>query len=131
MIVYVDTSAVGKLLLEEPESPALARYLDDVSADDDAVLVSSALLETELRRLADRTAVSQLAVTEVLRRITLLDIERGSFREAGLILPGSSLRSLDALHLAVAVSVATDEFITYDHRQAESAQSLGLTLVQP
>jgi len=131
VIVYVDTSAVGKLLLEEPESPALARYLDEISADDDAALVSAALLETELRRLADRTAVSQLAVTEVLRRITLLDVERGSFREAGLLLPGSSLRSLDALHLAVAVSVAADEFITYDHRQAEAAQSVGLKLVRP
>ncbi|WP_130178702.1 type II toxin-antitoxin system VapC family toxin [Cryobacterium sp. SO1] len=131
MIVYIDTSAVRKLILEEPESTALAQYLDELSARDGVTLVSAALLETELRRLADRTAVSQLAVTDVLRRITLVDIERGSFREAGLILPGSSLRSVDALHIAVAVRVATDEFITYDRRQAEAAQSAGLTLVQP
>jgi predicted nucleic acid-binding protein len=38
---------------------------------------------------------------------------------------------LDALHIAVAVRVATDEFITYDLRQAEAAQSVGLTLVRP
>jgi predicted nucleic acid-binding protein len=93
--------------------------------------VSSSLLETELRRLADRAGIPQLAVTEVLRCFTLVDVERGSFREAGLILPGSALRSLDALHIAVAVRVAADEFITYDLRQAEAAQAVGLTVVRP
>lgn len=131
MIVYVDTSAVGKLLLDEPESTALARYLDEMSAHDEIVIVSASLLETELRRLADRAGVPQLAVTEVLRRFTLVDIERGSFREAGLLLPGTLLRSLDALHIAVAVRVATDEFVTYDLRQAEAARSLGLKVVRP
>ncbi|MGO4690576.1 type II toxin-antitoxin system VapC family toxin [Glaciibacter sp. 2TAF33] len=131
MIVYVDTSAVGKLIVEEPESTALADYLDEISANDGVIIVSSSLLETELRRLADRVGISQLAVTDVLKRFALVDIERGSFREAGLILPGSALRSLDALHIAVAVRIAADEFITYDLRQAEAAQSVGLTVVRP
>jgi predicted nucleic acid-binding protein len=131
MIIYVDASAAGKLILDETESAALARYLDEMSASSETVIASSSLLETDLRRLADRVGASQLVVTEVLKRFTLVDIERGSFREAGLILPGSALRSLDALHIAVAVSIATDAFVTYDLRQAGAAESVGLTVVSP
>ncbi|WP_022885511.1 type II toxin-antitoxin system VapC family toxin [Glaciibacter superstes] len=131
MIIYLDTSAVGKLIVEEAESTALAGYLDERAADDETIIASSSLLETELRRLADRVRISQVVVTEVLRRFTLVDMERGVFREAGLILPGSSLRSLDALHIAVAVRTAADEFVTYDLRQAEAARSVGLTVVNP
>ncbi len=131
MIVYIDTSAAGKLILEEDESPALARYLDELAANDEVIIVSSSLLETELRRLADRAGISQVIVTEVLRRVTLVDMERGLFREAGLILPGTALRSPDALHIAVAVRTSADELITYDIHQAEAAQSVGLTVVSP
>ena len=131
MILYLDTSAVGKLLIKEKESTALGHYLDRHAADGDSVIASSSLLETELRRLAGRTGVTQSAVTAVLRRLTIIDIERGTFREAGLLLPGGSLRSLDALHLAVAERIAADEFVTYDVRQADAARTVGLTIVDP
>lgn len=50
-VVYVDTSALGALLIDQPESPALLDWLDRTSAR----LVSSDLLETELRRVASRS----------------------------------------------------------------------------
>lgn len=130
MIVYLDTSAVGKLLIAEAETAALARHLDDRVAQA-AVIASSSLLETELRRLADRAGIGQGAATAVLRRFTLVDLERGHFREAGLLLPGSSLRSLDALHISAALGVAADEFVTYDSRQNSAAKAVGLAVVSP
>ena len=94
------------------------------------LIVSAALLETELRRMATRTRVAQRSVTDVLERIALIDMDRGIFREAGL-LPGVGLRSLDALNIAVAERAAADEFITYDPKQAAAAESMGLRVVRP
>jgi uncharacterized protein len=50
MRLYVDTSAAAKLLVDEPESDALAAFLEHALADGDTV-GPSLLLETELRRL--------------------------------------------------------------------------------
>lgn len=129
MSIYLETSAAAKLLVEEAESAALSRYLDDL-ADDDIAVVSSMVLETELRRLAVRLELSQSDVSEVLERVDLYELDRAVFVEAGL-LPGKHLRSLDALHVAVAVRVAAEEMATYDARQAEAARSVGLRVVAP
>lgn len=129
MIVYLDTSAVAKLLAVEAETEALAAHLDQLSATD-VVLVSAVLLETELRRMAARIGVTQVSVTEILLRIALIEMDRGMFRDAGLI-PGEHLRSLDALHVVVAQRAGAEEFITYDDRQALAARELGLRVAAP
>lgn len=131
MIVYLDTSAAGKLLIEEAESSTLARHLDDVNADDSNMIASSFLLETELRRLVGRAGIEQRRATDLLARFALIDVDRGAFREAGLVLPHRNIRSLDALHIVAASRIAADQFITYDLRQRDAAVELGLTVVQP
>lgn len=128
MIVYVESSAAAKLLFREEGSAALKSTLDGLSGDGMPV-ISSTLLETELRRAATRTAVDQQNVSEVLERILLLDVERADFRAAGL-LPGP-VRSLDALHVAVALRIGADVMITYDEQQAEAARSAGLSTLAP
>ncbi|MBB5790986.1 type II toxin-antitoxin system VapC family toxin [Jiangella mangrovi] len=129
MNVYVETSAAAKLLIEEPESGALADYLD-ARQDAGLPLVSSMLLETELRRLATRVGLDQGRVTEVLERFDLYEPDRATFVEAGL-LPGQQLRSLDALHVAVAIRVEAVELVAYDLRQADAARAVGLRVVAP
>lgn len=126
---YIETSAAAKLLVDEAESDALGRYLDELAADD-VPLVSSILLETELRRLAVREELVQADVSALLSRIDLIEPDRAIFAEAGL-LPGRHLRSLDALHIAVAVRVSADAMIAYDHRQSESARAVGLRVLSP
>lgn len=126
---YVDTSAAAKLLVEEAESAALAAFLDQVLADGDAV-GSSLLLETELRRLGIRLAIPQERVTLVLERLELLMLDGEVFRSAGL-LPGSALRSLDALHVAAALRWGADGVVTYDERQAVASRAVGLTVAAP
>ena len=130
MITYLDTSAVAKLLADEAETSALRAHLDDRVAGGDADLVSAFLLETELRRMATRTGIPQTAVTDVLSRLALMDMDRSVFREAGL-LSGASLRSLDAIHIAAALQAGANEFITYDARQQTAAEAVGLLVRTP
>lgn len=129
MFVYVDTSAAAKLLVEEAESAALADRLDILS-DEGHALLSSLLLETELRRLAVREGLDQSAVTNLISRLDLYELPRSVFHEAGL-LPGPHLRTLDALHLATALRVQASVVMTYDDRQAAAARSLGLLVEAP
>lgn len=128
MSVYLDTSAAAKLLVDEVESEALAVYLDNLG--DEQGLVSNALLETELRRLAVRLGLDQSAVSDLLGRVDLVEPPRSLFHEAGL-LPGKHLRSLDALHLATALRVEADTLVAYDTRLLDAARSLGLGVRSP
>jgi predicted nucleic acid-binding protein len=128
LTIYLDTSAAAKLLVEEAESAALARYLDDLDPGND--LVSSALLETELRRVAVRLQMSQSAVSAVLARVALVDLQRSLVREAG-VLPGNNLRSQDALHLATALRMDDAVVVAYDIRLLAAARSLGLEVASP
>lgn len=126
---YVDASAAAKLLIDEPESDALVNFLERAVSDGDDV-GSSRLLETELRRLGIRLDVPQEHITLVLERLDLLLPDSDVFRTAGL-LPGSALRSLDALHVAAALRWEADGIVTYDDRQAAAARGVGLQTTAP
>lgn len=124
---YLDASAALKLIVDEPESAALARAIDDEQPD----LVACQLLETELRRAAHRSpALTQQMVSGVLDGISLYGVPASLFAEAGL-LPGARLRSLDALHLAAAVRLGVDRVVAYDTRLVEAARDLGLRVFTP
>lgn len=129
MIIYLDASAAAKLVWEETESAELIGYLGGFDKIPDAIR-SGQLLETELRRAAARNQTSQRRVTVALDGIDLADMGREVFGAAGL-LPGSHLRSLDALHIALALRMDADAFVTYDRRQADAADSCGLRVVSP
>ncbi len=121
MIVYIETSAAAKLLVEEEASARLAEHLDALPE----APVSCLVLETELRRLAVRVELPQTAVTALLERFDLLETDRSLYREAGL-LPGRNLRSLDALHVAAALRLNADVMLSYDRRQIAAAEAVGL-----
>ena len=125
-IVYADTSALGALLIEQPESNALVEWLDR-TAD---VLVSSDLLETELRRIAVREGIDQGAVTRILDGVGLAALDRAVYRGAAL-LPMPYLRTLDALHLEAAMRLDVAAVLTYDHRLGEAARAVGLQVIAP
>ena len=129
MSVYLDASAAAKLVVAEPESEGLASWLRDARASGSDAM-SSVLLETELRCLAWRVGIDQTAVTTVLDRLELVDVDPSLFREAGL-LAGRHLRSLDALHVAVAIRVDADVFVSYDDRRADAAAAVGLRVLAP
>lgn len=128
MSVYLDASAAAKLLLEEPESPAMVGYLQTLEADN--AVISSLLLETELRRIAVRMDLAQTDVTRLLARVRLIEMQRAYFWEAGL-LPGPNLGSLDALHLATAVQAEATVVVAYDQRLLEAAERVGIPVLSP
>lgn len=123
---YFDTSAVAKLLLDERESEAVRRWADDPAIEP----VSSLLLETELRRVAWQQGLPQEHATAVLGHFELYEVFDWEWRAAGLV-PGRSLRSLDALHIESAIRVEADALVSYDDRMIEAASLMGLAVVQP
>ena len=125
-VVYVDTSALGALLVEQLESDALEGWLDQTSD----MLVSSDLLEVELRRLAVRAGIDQADVTRLLAGVSLAALDRAVYRSAGL-LPMPYLRTLDALHLEAAMRLDAAAVLTYDRRLSKAARSVGLRVVAP
>jgi predicted nucleic acid-binding protein len=127
--VYLDASALVKLVMSEPETPALVAYLGDAS-----FVLSSRLSHVEVRRAVARVAepgdVEHAA--SMLEGLQLIELDAAVADVAGSAAP-VSLRSLEAIHLASAMSV-TDEieaFVTYDLRLADAARAAGLTVVAP
>lgn len=125
-VVYVDTSALGALLVAQPETMELVNWLDR----EDARLVSSDLLEVELRRMAIREGRDQSRVSMILDGVSLAALDRATYRSAGF-LPMQYLRALDALHLEAAIRLDVDAVLTYDHRLGEAARAVGLDVIAP
>lgn len=125
--VYLDTSAAMKLVIDEAESDAL---VDDLARAGDRRLVSSWLLHTEMHCAAGRHPrdVDLDAVRAVLDTVNLVDLTRGDLLAAGTHAP---LRSNDAIHLAVALRIGSDEIVTYDVELAARAQVAGLAVRSP
>lgn len=129
MIVALDTSALGKLMLEEAESDALRHHLIDRSHAGDTFCLSS-LAVTELRRLAIRLDISVDRLHGVLEPFTVVRLTEAVLQVAGR-LPHRHLRTLDAIHVASALTVEAGALVTYDARQAEAARLENLEVDSP
>jgi predicted nucleic acid-binding protein len=126
---YVDTSALVKLVVAEPETTALRSWLEEVDRD----VVSCDLVRTELMRAVRRVVPDRaLQARAVLDSVTLVEVRAAVFEEAGRLDP-SALRSIDAIHLASALDLGDDleGLVTYDDRLAEAAEANGVAVVTP
>jgi predicted nucleic acid-binding protein len=132
MTTYVDPSALVKLYVDEADS-ALAVELMSV----DPVLVTSMLAIVEVRRTLARnfTGINRIRARELfeadLDRMALIQPTEAMWSYAADIAEELGVRSLDALHLAVAkrLEIPTLRFVTSDIRQAQAARMLGLNVV--
>jgi predicted nucleic acid-binding protein len=125
---YLDSSAIVKLAVREPQSDALRRYLRHRRP-----LLSSALARTEvLRALLPGGESAVAAGRRVLERIDLVRVNGRMLNLAGSLLP-VELRSLDAIHLATASRLGAElsEIVTYDERMVAAARSMGLKTATP
>ena len=95
-VVHLETSAAAKLVAEGPETGAMTAFVESLDPSD--LLLSSALTDPELRRMATRREIDQIHVTDVVSRVVLVQVTRSTLRSAGL-LPVRDLRTLDAIHL--------------------------------
>jgi len=128
-VIYVDTSALLKLVWDEDESPSLRRYLDD----SDRGLVSSVLIAVETRRSVQRDAPHRLPRADLLlTRVIQISVTAPIVESAGR-LPDRSLRSLDAIHLATALLLKPDleALLSYDKRLSAVAAAHAIPVVAP
>jgi uncharacterized protein len=127
-VVYLDSSAIVKLAIQEPESKALRAYLRRRRP-----LVSSTLARAEVARAL--TPLGDGAVRrgqDVLTRIDLIRVTDRILIVAGSIQP-AELRTLDAIHLATVQQIENDlsRIVTYDERMAAGARVSGWSVIAP
>ena len=127
-VTYLDSSAIVKLVTEEPESVALRQFLRRRHK-----LTSSALAQTEVARaLMEDGPEAMRRGWDVLQTVNLIRVNDRVLALAGELLP-VELRSLDAIHLATAQLLGEDlgRVVTYDERMAAAARALRMPVVSP
>jgi predicted nucleic acid-binding protein len=125
---YVDSSALVKLIVREPETDALRRYLASAGS-----LTSSVLASVEVARAVARVAPEARAATStVFEALSVLAFDARIAAWAAALSP-ASLRTLDAIHLATALELGDEltAFVSYDARLSAAALDLGLPVVAP
>lgn len=130
-MIYLDTSALVKLIVKEPETGALRRF---ITKADPKMFVTSALTRAELFRVAIRqTDASVLRkAREVLDAVSEMTITHSLLETAGTVGP-PHLRTLDAIHLVTALEFGKelDAFVAYDTRLLAAAEQAGLATRAP
>jgi predicted nucleic acid-binding protein len=127
-LVYLDASAIVKLIVDERESRALAAYLATESRR-----VTSRLATVEVIRAAGRHGGVDLErAYAVLGALDQIELTEAVALRASMMAP-AYLRTLDAIHLASALGLRSEltAFIAYDERLAAAARSQGLPVVAP
>lgn len=129
MAYYIDTSALVKLVVSEPETPSLRAWLAEKPREP----VACDLARSELVRAVRRTAPERLLrAREVLDGLTLTELTTKIFEDAGRLDP-RIMRTLDAVHLAAALDLGDDlaGLVTYDERMADGARANGIEVEAP
>jgi len=128
-LAYLDASAFVKLIRSEPESDVLSELV----GRDWQLMGSSEILAIEVSRAARRAGGDAPArAARLLRAVALVPLTSELCTQACLVGP-SELRSLDAIHLATALSVRErlGAIFTYDKRLAQASADAGLRVLAP
>lgn len=132
-LLYLDASAIIKLVLVEHESAAVR------TAVARARLAASELVVTEVPRAlarlrADAAEAARVRREEqrVLAGLDLVPLTRRLLSSAGRLAP-PRLRTLDAVHVASALTLGSelDALVSYDRRQLDAAGRAGLAVTSP
>lgn len=139
-VPYIDTSALAKWYLNEPQSEEFEEFISNQAA-----AAISRLGVVEFRcLLARRRRAGEISrkTEDSVQRAFDDDVRQGvlevypledlhAVAAAGLIarLPGQPLRTLDALHLAIALEHGAKVLATADRVMAAAGKSLGLKVV--
>lgn len=129
-MIYLDSSALVKLAITEPESPALTEWLGHSA---NAVRVSSPIVRVEVPRAVWRADPGSLPQAyAVVRRVRDIRMTASVLTRAAGARP-VTLRALDALHLASALAIRHDllAFVSYDKRLLTAAEEAGLPIASP
>jgi predicted nucleic acid-binding protein len=129
-VIYLDSSALLKLLFEESDSASLARWISEHA---ETPMITSEIAKIEVVRASRRLDASVVpAARALVAQLDLIPLNGGLIDEASEV-GDRALRTLDAIHLASALSVHAEltAFVAYDHRLAAAAQAVGIESIQP
>lgn len=129
-MIYLDSSALVKLALSEPESEALASWLAERA---DQALVSSALHRAEVLRAIWRAEPGALPRGQrIIRRVGRVALSHDVLDNAATLPPGT-LGTAGAIHLASALAIRRDlvSFVAYDKPLLDAAREAGLPVASP
>jgi predicted nucleic acid-binding protein len=130
--LYVDSSALLKRYIDEPDSAAAAESLE---SDPDLVTGRHTVVEVRrnLARLLRPAELSRVKRTfsADLESFGIVELDAATCELAATIAETTGVRSLDALHLGAAQRVGGTGigFLTFDLRQAQAARALGFSVV--
>jgi predicted nucleic acid-binding protein len=129
-LIYLDSSAILKLVVLEQETSALLTFLAAHAERASSGLVRVEVLRA-LRRAGSSASLRRRAF-DVLARIALLHIDDDILESAAQLEP-ADLRSLDAIHIATALSIKEEltGVVTYDERFSSAARRAGLSVFTP
>ncbi len=129
-MIYLDSSALMKLVRREAETDALGAWL---AQRPDEPVVTSELARTEVVRAARRVGGRALAEARaVTGDLDLVPLDRAVL-DVACEVGGEELRTLDALHLASALMLADEltDFVAYDRRLVDAARAAGMPVSTP
>ena len=124
---FLDSSAIVKLAVVEPESDALKKYLAGQT------FAASELARTEVIRAVHRRDPQRVPhAIDIVGQAHLVAVTTVDLDLASRLNP-SSLRSLDAIHLAAALRLGDEleAFVAYDDKLLAAATALGMIVVSP
>jgi predicted nucleic acid-binding protein len=127
-VAYLDSSAIVKTIVREPESPGLRRFLRRFPRHASSGLARAEILRAIRRAQPDAIPRAQ----DALRRLVLLELTDEMLTVAGMLEP-PTLRTLEAIHLASALRLGAqlEVLITYEQRMVSAAAALGLPVEAP
>ncbi|MBA2504571.1 MAG: type II toxin-antitoxin system VapC family toxin [Thermoleophilaceae bacterium] len=127
-MVYLDASALVKLVRPEPESAALGDFLAGRPRRASSKIAAAEVPLAVRRRTSDPSAFER--ARSVLSDVGLLDLTDARVRLAAETDP--PLKALDAIHLATALSlIELEAFVVYDRRLIAAAEAAGLPVASP
>ena len=129
MAFVVDSSAIVKLIVNEPKSQSFSTWLKNCKHD----LFVSEIAHTEVARaIAHVDANLQGQLKNMLERFGTIRVSSQILTIAGVLTP-TNLRTLDAIHLASCLILGDNlkGFVTYDSAQADAASHNGITVIAP
>lgn len=128
-IVYLDSSAIIKLVFDEVESPRLHEFLADYP-----LRASTTLARIEVVRTAGRVRDPLVVrgARGLMRGLRLIRPDESLLAAAEDISP-ATLRTFDAIHLVTALSLrpAIAGMVVYDRVLSDAAEAAGLTVFAP
>lgn len=127
--LYLDTSALGRVLLRDPSREAVLDALDMFE-----VVSSSQLLRIELLRMAAHRGAEVADAEKLLTRVSLVPLDSDMLQAAEVVTP-AYVRTLDALHLATILRLrendAVHAVLTYDKDLGRACAEHGIDVLMP